>query len=102
MNLPLGDGRVLLWLLCDLTNTADPARAGQRSHSQETALPLRPARLGQVCAQASLKVHRPSAVRMSARVAFSASLTATPPNPRKPPSVEAAATFSLTWSSQSL
>ena len=44
----------------------------------------------------------PSAFAMSPKVAFSASLTCTPPIPRKPPSFEAAATFWLMPLSQAL
>src|SRR5438874_7630735 len=43
-----------------------------------------------------------SALEISVRVAFSASLTATPPMPRNPPSLEASATCWLIWRSQPL
>ena len=55
------------------------------------------ARLGALCASAervdSAQALVPRAFDMSARVAFSASLTCTPPMPRNPPSEEAFATF---------
>jgi hypothetical protein len=43
-----------------------------------------------------------SALDISANVAFSASLTATPPIPRNPPSVDASATLWLIWRNQLL
>src|SRR6516165_5537180 len=43
-----------------------------------------------------------SALEISLSVAFSASLTATPPMPRNPPSLEASATCWLIWRSQPL
>ena len=44
----------------------------------------------------------PSAAAISERVAFSASLTSTPPKPRNPPSFDASATLLAICSSQAL